>query len=960
MSTVAGWLRVKELFRGCQQMPASARDAWLVAQCGDDRDLLQEIRGLLCAQDAAPGILDDGALGVLKRMHVDESSPDLIGQRIGAYRLLRLLGEGGMGSVYLAEREDGNFVQRVALKRVRSDFVSTEMRGRFLREREFLARLIHPHIAQLHDGGVADDGTPYFTLEYVEGSPITRYCDAHNLDVRARLRLALQVCAAVTYAHRNLIVHRDLKPSNILVTAEGEAKLLDFGIAKPVDADRSDSRTATQSRMMTPEYAAPEQVLGEPITTATDVYAIGVMVYELLSGRLPYARADAGAVSWAKAVIEEAPESLGRALSRPAAGNAAPAAADALAATRDTTLPALRRRLRGDLDRIVQRALAKEPEARYPSVEALADDLRAVIDDRAISGGSRRYRLRKFMRRHWLPLAAAAVIVLTLVASGAAVVWQARQTEHEAQATLAVKDFLLGLFTAVDPRESKGKEISAHELLDRGAQRIEHNHVLDVAQKAEIEGTLGRIYFQLGLFDQANKLQESTIQSLSTDPAQVPLLAQIEVERAETLTQLGDLKGATALVDDAMRRFDGLAHVLPVDRARGLHARGHVAVVQRDFVAAKRYADAELALVRNAQVEPHVLFNALTVAGGGSWGLGRNDEAASLYREALAVALRDAGPDDLDVAKARKNIGLTLRSESRYAEADEITRLVVETYEKVLGADHPDTLSTRRDWALGEYHLGHYATAREALEQVLAAQRAKLGNEHPELGGTDINLGLVLADSNDLEGAERSMTEALDIFQKKYGRDHQGARIALEELAVVHMAQGHLERAEAELMEVQDRESKLKVDGRDACITLYRLGEVRRRRGDAASAAALDREALDGVLQANGEHNRYAATAHHFLGLALRDQGDGAGAERELRAALASYAGYIPQAEHPLAANVRYDLGLLLIERDIDRAEGIRLLAEAVAIREKFLGVDESRTREAREALHKAQGIAKS
>jgi serine/threonine protein kinase len=960
MNAAARWLRVKELFHGCQQMPAPAREAWLVDQCGDDHALLLEVRGLLCAQDATPGILEDGAVGVLKRMHIDASAPDFVGQRIGVYRLLRLLGEGGMGSVYLAEREDGDFVQRVALKRVRADFVSDETRERFLRERNFLARLTHPHIAQLHDGGVAIDGTPYFTLEYVEGTPITRYSDANKLDVRARLRLALQVCAAVAYAHRNLIVHRDLKPSNILVTAEGEVKLLDFGIAKLVDADRSEGRTATQSRMMTPEYAAPEQVLGEPITTATDVYAIGVLVYELLSGRSPYARADAGAVSWAKAVIEEAPESLGRALSRPVAGNAdTGAAAAAMVAARDATLPALRRRLRGDLDRIVQRALAKEPEARYPSVEALADDLRAVIDDRAISGGSRRYRVRKFARRHWLPLAASAMILATLLASGAAVVWQARQTEHQAHTTLAVKDFLLGLFTAVDPREAKGREVSAHELLDRGAQRIERDHVLDASQKGEIEATLGRIYFQLALYDQANKLQENSIEVLAGDPAQALLLARTEVERVETLIGLGDQKAAATLVDDAMRRIEGLAQATVTDRARVLHARTRLAIDQRDFVAAKRYSDDELVLIRGTQVEPRMLYGALASAGGASWGLGKMREAETSYREALAVALRDAEPDDLNLALARTNLALALQGQSRYVEAGEMDELALAIYRKTLGEDHPLTMSTQRDLGLSYYHRGLYAKARELLEHALATQRKKLGNDHPQLAGTEINLGLLYIDSNDLPAAEAALNDALRIFEKKYGREFPGTRIVIGNLAVMHMLQGKLELAESEMKEVRAQESKLGVSERDSSMTFYRLGEVVRRRGDAAAAVTFDRRALDAARLDGGEGTRYAAMAHHYLGLALRDNGDDAGAERELRAALASYADYIPQAEHPLAANVRYDLGLLLIQRPTGRAEGLRLLNEAVALREKFLGVDDPRTQAARDALHKAQGSAK-
>ena len=624
------------------------------------------------------------------------------------------------------------------------------------------------------------------------------------------------------------------------------------------------------------------------------------------------------------------------------------------AATRGTTLPTLRRSLRGDLDRIVARALAKEPESRYPSVSALSDDLRAFFGGRAISGGSRRYRLRKFVRRHWLPLTAAAVILVILVASGAAIVWQARQTEHEARTTLAVKDFLYGLFTSVDPREAKGREVSAHELLDRGAERIGRNRNLDQAQKAEIEGTLGRIYYQLGLFDQANKLQEDAIKGLSSD-RQPLLFAQAEAERADTLDGLSDLKTAAVLANDARSRVDALPNASIVDRARVWHAQARVAIDQRDFVEVKRLADAELALVRHADVDPSVVYRALMIAGAASWGLSKPDDAESYFREALAVASRDAGPDDLDVANARTNVGQALQSQSRYAEAQQLEQLALATDEKVLGPDHPLTMTARRDLGLSNFHLGQYAQARVALEQTLAAQRRKLGNEHPALGGTEINLGLVLIDSGDLVEADRILTEALNIFQKKFGRDYQGTRVVLGNLGVTHMLQGDLDRAEKELTEVRDQESKLGLAAQDSFITLYRLGEVKRLRGDAAAAIELERTALAATQKTHGESSRYTAMAHHLFALSLRDQGDTAGAERELRAALASYAGYIPNAEHPLAASTRYELGLLLVKRNETRAEGIRLLSAAADIRERFLGADDARTRQAREALLKAQ-----
>jgi len=954
VSDTGHWLRIKDLFRQCQLLPEADREAWLVGACGDDAGLLDELRALLSAQRSSPGILDEGAIGVLKRLHVGEPVDDLAGRRIGAWRILHLLGEGGMGSVYLAEREDGQFVQRVALKRVRGDFAGAEARARFLRERSFLARLSHPNIAPLHDGGVDADGAPYFTLEYVQGTPITRYADEHRLDLPARLRLVLQVCAAVTYAHRNLIVHRDLKPSNILVTADGVVKLLDFGIAKLLDTQSGEAETATQARMMTPEYAAPEQVLGDAITTATDVYAIGVLVYELLSGRLPYARAAAGSISWAKAVLEERPESLARA---PARTTGSPKAADGttVAAARATTMPALRRRLRGDLDRIVQRALAKEPESRYPSVAALADDLLASSQGRAIGGSSRRYRARMFLRRHWLPLVATATIVLTLVASGAAVVWQARKTAHQAQATLAVKDFLLGLFTALDPRESKGREISARELLDRGAQRIDHDRSLDVPQKADIEGTLGRIYFQLGLFDQASALQESTIKAIAAEPAHALLLAQVEAERADTLTSLGDLKSATTLADDAVRRMDE-ADASPADRAHALHARARVALAQRDFPAAKRYADRELALVRGAGLDHRTLYNALSASGGASWGLANVNDAEALFREALAIASIDAGPDDLDVARARTNVALALQNGSRYAEARDQDRLALATFEKALGADHPMTLTVRRDLGLSYFHLGWYAQARDELQGTLAAQRTKLGDDNPALAGTDINLGLALVETGELVAAEHALNEALALFEKKYGADYQGTRIALGNLAMVHLAQGRLDLAESEIREVRAGEDRSGNSEREAYMTVFRLGEIRRQRGDLASAVELDRTALAAARVEKGEPSRFTALAHHYLGLALRDQGDAAGAERELRAALASYSAYIPHARHPLAATVRLDLAALLLPAPATRDEALDLMDGAVAIREEFLGVDDPRTRSARESLKKAQG----
>ncbi|MEO5624991.1 MAG: tetratricopeptide repeat protein, partial [Dokdonella sp.] len=448
--------------------------------------------------------------------------------------------------------------------------------------------------------------------------------------------------------------------------------------------------------------------------------------------------------------------------------------------------------------------------------------------------------------------------------------------------------------------------------------------------------------------------------ALSPNPEHALLRLQTEAERADTMIELGDLKTAAALADDASGKARALARVSADKRAQFLHTQARVALAQRDFVGAKRFSDAELALVRDTEVSSTVLFNALLTAGGARWGLSDYDGAQAEFLESLEIALRDAAPDDMDVARARANMGLILQATSHFAQAQTMYEQILATYQKVLGPDHPSTMAVRRDLGLSYYHQGLYAKARTMLEQVLAAQRIKFGNEHPALAGTEINLGLVLTDSGELPEADRILGDALDIFEKKYGREHQGATIALGNIAVVHMLRGDLDRAAAELSEVMQRENKPGAIDPDGFVTLYRLGEVKRRQAKAAAAMELERKALIGAQRVRGESSRYTAMAHHLLALSLRDSGDGAGAERELRAALASYASYIPQAEHPLAATVRYDLALLLIQHAASRDEGLRLLTEAVALREKFLGVDEPRTQAARDALTKARRSAKA
>jgi serine/threonine protein kinase len=945
------WLRVKTLFAQALDQPAGARDAWLAAQCTGDEALLAEVSSLLAARAAPVSNRFDQAIANLlpSLLDDDEAFVDL---RIGPYRVLRLLGEGGMGRVFLAERADGQFHQHVALKLMRSGFESSEMHERFLRERDLLARLTHPNIAQLHDGGVSDAGSPYFTLEHVEGEPLTAWCDARQLGITARVKLLLKVCDAVQFAHRNLIVHRDLKPSNILVTAEGEPKLLDFGIAKPLDADNDRRLTATRSQPMTREYAAPEQVLGEPITTATDVYALGVLMYELLSGHLPYARAERGESSWPKAIVDEQPEPFTRALARTSTAEASriledgDAASSVLAAARGTSISLLRRALRGDLERIVRRSLEKAPEARYASVTALADDLRAWIDGRALPGGSRRYRLAKFLRRHRTGVVTATFAIALAIVGIAGIVYQARQTARQAQTVTAVKDFLLSLFNASSPNEARGKELSVRELLDRGDAQIEHGLAAQPALRAELQGALGRIYFQLGHYEEAQLLQRK---ALSEAEAQDRVAAAImQRQLAETLAARGEFLEADRLAtaaSDVLERSQSN----PAELIRALIARSSIAQRTGKVSSAEQFAVRAVQLAREPKVPRELLGNALSAQGLVEWDLRNVPRSEALYREALQIHREAFGDIDLRVATDRQNLTLALRNLGRYDEALEQARASVAIDEQILGPQHPDL--SRALFTLGTtlYHMAHYEEAESVLRRGVSVARASLG-DHPTTATALNNLGLVLMDWHGLDEAEQVYSEALRIATAQLGPRHNGTLIMASNLGYVHGRQGKLELAERELRDVlaRDREAGIK----DEVWELNRLGDVRRQLGDWQEAMTLHRQALQDSNALFSPNARQTALSHYFLGLALIDAGQSGEAESELRASLDAFRALLPpDGAHPFSAASKLALGKLLVADPARRSEGISLLRDSVALRERFLGSQDARTREARTLL---------
>jgi serine/threonine protein kinase len=486
------WLRIEYLFYAALELE-DGRTAFLDEACGGDAELRKEVESLLNSSGQTMGFLKQPVLQAAQQITEEES---LSGKRIGAYQLLRQIGEGGMGKVYLAARADDLYRKEVAIKTVQGGLgQSRAMLLRFRSERQILANLDHPNIARLLDGGITEDGLPYLVMEYVNGVRVDDYCRINKLGTEQRLQLFSIVCEAVEYAHKNLVVHRDIKPANILVTSDGVPKLLDFGIAKLLDPESSDSaQTLTSERMMTPEYASPEQVRGEQVTTSTDVYALGVLLYELLAGKRPFKLDTTSPFEMVRIICEQAPEPPS-VVSRTNPELAPPDAA---------------RKVGGDLDNIVLMAMRKEPSRRYVAVAALADDVKAYLTGYPVHARTDtwKYRSGKFVRRHRAAVAATAIVALALIGFSIGMGLLAKRATRERLTAQRESQFLKGIFEAATPDQARGRQITARELLEQGAKRVDRELAGDPGLQGTMLDNIGRAYMSLGLYDQAEALLE--------------------------------------------------------------------------------------------------------------------------------------------------------------------------------------------------------------------------------------------------------------------------------------------------------------------------------------------------------------------------------------------------------------------------------------------------------------------
>ena len=728
MSTLSPerWREVSPHLDHALALDENERAAWLDAFASENPELADLIRRLLQEHSA---LSDEKFLETAPEVPAGEAS--LKGRRVGAYTLLSSIGQGGMGSVWLAERSDGRFERRVAIKFLHFSVAAHGGIERFKREGRILGQIAHPNVAELLDAGVTTSGEPYLVLEYVEGEPITEYCDREKLGVNARIRLFLEVLGAVAHAHTNLVVHRDLKPSNVLVRNDGRVKLLDFGIAKLL-ADDAAAASATLLTLeagaaMTPQFAAPEQITGAPVTTATDVYALGVLLYLLLTGHHPAGDNPRSPADLVKAIVDTEPP-------RPSeitAHNTNHEAGTGLANGEK-----LSRELRGDLDNIVAKALKKNVAERYTSVAAFADDLQRYLKHEPVSArpDSFGYRASRFIRRNRVAVGLTTVAMLAIIAGTTATLIQARTARRQRDTALRERDraarvtqLLTDMFKVSDPNEPAGSGVSAREVLDKASFEVSTELKNNADLQVEMLSAIGVVYSNLGVYDEARALLEKSI----------------EVGRAA-----GESSDPVVL-----RAMDNLGVVLMQEG---------------------RPAEAERWQRQALEIQQRVLgpeapdtLGTMTDLANTIDEQGRPDEAIALARKTLDLKRRVFGQENESTLALMDNLAAMYGGDGRFQESEQLEARTIELERKVFGPHNLRLLNSMSNQGDTLFYLQRYSDAKDIWEQARSVELQVLGPTHPETARSTYNLGCIAAQEGKIDQAFLYLKDAIDYLSPR-------------------------------------------------------------------------------------------------------------------------------------------------------------------------------------------------
>ena len=823
------WEKIKEIFTEGLELEGDERVRYIKKACKGDKKLLEEVQSLLDAHEKS-GALDQTMSEIRFTAISDAKIDHMKGEIIGNYRIIKELGHGGMGSVFLAERADGEFKQQVALKLLRNAFANDEQVQRFKSERQILASLNHDHIARLLDGGVTHYGQPFYVMEYVQGTPIDNYCRDHDLGIKERLNLFLDICSAVQYAHNKLVVHRDLKPANILVTNDGRVKLLDFGIAKVLGEESDDENTVPLTRPgllpLTPTYASPEQIRGELITTASDIYQLGIVLYELLTGGRPFELKGKTPGQIEKIICEDQPARPST-VDHKAAKHSGKKDQSKTGQSFEKHQNRWKNRLKGDLDTITLMALRKEPERRYNSAEQFSADIKNHLTGRPVAAysDSKLYRTKKFISRHKAGTASSAIILLLIIVYAITVTHHSHQTQaaldqarEEAEKSEQVVNFMLGMFEAGEPRLEQGDQVTARELLDRG---LEEANMLDNQPElqANMFNVIGRVYTGLGQYNSAAEVLEEAVEIQRHNSDDDIQTVRYLTDLAVAYTRLGKFERAYSIHSEALdlvkqqygtdhpevaKTMLAMSSWIPVTGiAEAENLRKEALRIRREFYGNNHVLTAD-ALMQAGKIERsnanpfraiEYFIEALEIRKevlgpehpdvaesltflGDLYNLYEIDPDRSerYYREALRILEDIHGFNSHRLLHALTGLASLLIEKEEYEESMELYSRNLEIRKTVFGDSHPATAEGYGHMGSALKKVGELDSAAHYNRKSLELWKELLGPDHVTISGASVSLANTLTEMKRFEEAESLLERALEIQEAYYG-EHSGALV---------------------------------------------------------------------------------------------------------------------------------------------------------------------------------------